>query len=111
MKTAQWTRRDRGVVVGPEIASGATCVTSWSAGSGDVVVRLGGDEFAIVMPHTTEHGVRELADRLAAASRDGMPAVFSIGWALRETDEPLESTLRRADKMLLLGRGQERGSG
>jgi hypothetical protein len=45
------------------------------------------------------------------ASRDGMPAVFSIGWALREGDEPLESTLRRADKMLLLGRAQDRGPG
>jgi GGDEF domain-containing protein len=82
-----------------------------TAGAGDVVVRLGGDEFAVVMPHTTDHGVRELAERLAMASRDGMPAVFSIGWALREADEPLESTLRRADKMLLLGRARERGAG
>jgi len=96
---------------GDEVLRDLARLLGHTAGSGDVVVRLGGDEFAIVMPHTTEHGVRELADRLAAASRDGMPAVFSIGWALRETDEPLESTLRRADKMLLLGRGQERSSG
>jgi diguanylate cyclase (GGDEF)-like protein/PAS domain S-box-containing protein len=80
-----------------------------TAGSGDVVVRLGGDEFAILMPHASENSVRELAERLAKSSRDGMPAVFSIGWALREADEPLESTLRRADKMLLRSRASERG--
>ncbi|MGH8125343.1 MAG: PAS domain-containing protein [Rhodanobacteraceae bacterium] len=72
-----------------------------TAGSGDVVVRMGGDEFAVVMPQAGENAVRELSERLAAASRDGMPAVFSLGWALREAEEPLESTLRRADKMLL----------
>jgi diguanylate cyclase (GGDEF)-like protein/PAS domain S-box-containing protein len=78
-------------------------------GSGDVVVRMGGDEFAVVIPHASEHAVRELAERLAKSSRDGMPAVFSIGWAVREASEPLESTLRRADKMLLRSRTEERG--
>jgi len=52
--------------------------------------------------------VRELADRLAVASHDGMPAVFSLGWAVREAGEPLESTLRRADKVLLQNRARER---
>ncbi|MBS0382841.1 MAG: PAS domain S-box protein [Proteobacteria bacterium] len=80
-----------------------------TAGSGDVVVRMGGDEFAVVMPHATENTVRELAERLAKSSRDGMPAVFSLGWAVREADEPLESTLRRADKLLLRSRQRERG--
>lgn len=79
-----------------------------AAGSGDVVVRMGGDEFAVVVPHATEHAVRELTERLAVASGDGMPAVFSLGWAVREADEPLESTLRRADKMLLRSRASEK---
>jgi diguanylate cyclase (GGDEF)-like protein/PAS domain S-box-containing protein len=94
---------------GDEVLRDMARLLGATAGAGDVVVRLGGDEFAIVMPHTTDHGVRELAERLAMASRDGMPAVFSIGWALREADEPLESTLRRADKMLLRARTQDRG--
>ncbi len=75
-----------------------------SSGSGDVVARLGADEFAVLIPQATEHAVHELAERLGAASRDGMPAVFSLGWAIREGDEALESTLRRADKMLLRSR-------
>lgn len=79
-----------------------------NVGSGDVVVRMGADEFAVVMPNATENTVRELAERLGVASRDGMPAVFSLGWAIRESDEPLESTLRRADKMLLRSRVRDR---
>ncbi|MGH8183754.1 MAG: PAS domain S-box protein [Rhodanobacteraceae bacterium] len=78
------------------------------AGSDAEVVRLGGDEFAVVMPQANANGVRELADRLALASRDGMPAVFSLGWAVREAGEPLESTLRRADKVLFRNRSRER---
>ncbi|MGH8216130.1 MAG: PAS domain S-box protein, partial [Rhodanobacteraceae bacterium] len=77
-----------------------------SSGSGAAVVRLGADEFAVLMPQATENTVRELAERLGAASRDGMPAVFSLGWAVREEDESLESTLRRADKMLLRSRAR-----
>ncbi|TAN01412.1 MAG: PAS domain S-box protein, partial [Rhodanobacteraceae bacterium] len=78
------------------------------AGSDAEVVRLGGDEFAVVMPQANPNVVHELAERLAVASHDGMPAVFSIGWAVREAGEPLESTLRRADKMLLRNRARER---
>jgi diguanylate cyclase (GGDEF)-like protein/PAS domain S-box-containing protein len=78
------------------------------AGSDDEIVRMGGDEFAIVLPRATADVVSELADRLTAASHDGMPVVFSLGWAIREAGEPLESTLRRADKMLLRNRARER---
>jgi diguanylate cyclase (GGDEF)-like protein/PAS domain S-box-containing protein len=77
------------------------------AGANDEVVRMGGDEFAIVMPQASADAVRELAGRLAVASNDGMPAVFSLGWAVREAGEPLESTLRRADKVLLRNRVRE----
>jgi diguanylate cyclase (GGDEF)-like protein/PAS domain S-box-containing protein len=89
---------------GDELLREMAALLDNSSGSGDVVVRLGADEFAVLMPQATENTVRELAERLGAASRDGMPAVFSLGWAVREEDESLESTLRRADKMLLRSR-------
>lgn len=89
---------------GDEVLRDLARLLTSHAGAGDEVVRLGGDEFAIVLPQATADAVSELADRLAAASRDGMPAVFSLGWAIREAGEPLESTLRRADKMLLRSR-------
>ena len=96
--------RDRGDVVLRDLAH----MLKNHAGSDDELVRLGGDEFAVVMPRATLDVVRELAERLAVASHDGMPAVFSIGWAVREAGEPLESTLRRADKVLLQNRARER---
>lgn len=95
--------RERGDELLKELASMLTL----SAGSGDAVVRMGGDEFAVIVANATRDGMHELADRLAASARDGMPVAFSLGWALREMGEPLESTLRRADKMLLLQRVQE----
>jgi diguanylate cyclase (GGDEF)-like protein/PAS domain S-box-containing protein len=91
---------------GDELLREMAALLDNSSGSGDVVVRLGADEFAVLMPQATENTVRELAERLGAASRDGMPAVFSLGWAVREEDESLESTLRRADKMLLRSRAR-----
>jgi len=96
--------RERGDELLKEMASMLTL----SAGSGDAVVRLGGDEFAIIVANASADGVQELGERLAAAARDGMPVAFSLGWAVREAGEPLESTLRRADKMLLLSRTHER---
>ena len=97
-----------GRVRGDELLREMARLLDNNAGSGDFVVRLGGDEFAVVVPNATENTVRELAERLGAASGDGMPAVFSLGWAIRESDEPLESTLRRADKMLLRSRAEDR---
>lgn len=75
-----------------------------NARAGDEVVRIGGDQFAVLMPQATADATRELANRLAVASRDGMPTVFSIGWAVRDGGESIEATLRRADKVLLRSR-------
>lgn len=95
--------RERGDEVLRELAH----VLAHHAGADDAVVRRGGDEFAIVIPQANANALRELTERLAQVSRDGMPAVFSLGWAIREAGEPLESTLRRADKMLLHGRARD----
>lgn len=70
------------------------------AAANEAVVRLGGDQFAVLLERADDNAVRERVAPLARAARDGMPVPFSIGWALREGDEAIEATLRRADKML-----------
>lgn len=79
------------------------------ARDGDEVIRMDSDQFAIVVPQATAAAMHERVQQLATVSRNGMPAVFSLGWALREGGESLASTLRRADKMLLHDRTHERG--
>jgi diguanylate cyclase (GGDEF)-like protein/PAS domain S-box-containing protein len=94
---------------GDEVLRELARVLIHHAGADDEVVRMGGDEFALVVSQTTADAMRERVQRLAAVSRDGMPAVFSLGWAVREDGESLDSTLRRADKMLLRERMREGG--
>lgn len=96
---------DRGDEVLREIAA----LLQRNSRAGDAVLRLGGDEFAVVLAQATEQSVQEVTARLRAASASAVSASFSLGWAVREGDEPLDSTLRRADKALLRARIEQRG--
>lgn len=65
------------------------------------VVRLGGDEFLLLLDGVDEVVVEHVADRLRLAASREEVVPFSIGWAAREGDEPLDETIRRADQRLL----------
>ena len=73
-----------------------------------VVVRMGGDEFLLLMNATTEQSLAALADRLRADASQA-PSAFTIGRALRQSDEKLDATLRRADAALYASRAAVRG--
>jgi diguanylate cyclase (GGDEF)-like protein/PAS domain S-box-containing protein len=81
------------------------------AGSDATVARMGDDHFAVIVEHASEAGLQELTERLATLAREGTLAPFSLGWALREHREPLQSSLRRADKMLFRSRIAARDDG
>ncbi len=95
---------------GDELLCEMAALLTANSRRGDAVVRLGGDEFAVIIPHASEESLREVAERLQAAAAEASPVSFSLGWALREGEEPLESTLRRADRALLRTRVEKRGT-
>lgn len=73
----------------------------------DLLARIGGEEFAILMPSTSVHGARKLAERLRQVmaeqplSIDGqlLHVHFSAGVTqLRADDHSFEDCLRRADE-------------
>jgi len=74
---------------------------------GDALVRLGGDEFLLLL----NHGGQSEADALIARLRadgDNAPVSFSVGVGARDGREPLETTIRRADRALYSVRAAER---
>jgi diguanylate cyclase (GGDEF)-like protein/PAS domain S-box-containing protein len=94
---------------GDELLCEMAALLTANSRRGDAVVRLGGDEFAVIIPHASEESTRDVAARLHAATASS-PVSFSLGWSIREDEEPLESTLRRADKALLQARMEARGA-
>ena len=72
------------------------------------VVRVGGDEFVIVLRGARREQVEMVAERMRQAALRTAPVPFSLGWAVREPDESLMSTMNRADQNLLAVRVIER---
>jgi diguanylate cyclase (GGDEF)-like protein/PAS domain S-box-containing protein len=76
-----------------------------------VVIRMGGDEFLLLMDAASEKSVAALAEGLRSHAPTQAPSGFTIGHALRDSDETLEATLRRADQDLYATRAAARGGG
>jgi diguanylate cyclase (GGDEF)-like protein/PAS domain S-box-containing protein len=74
----------------------------------DRVFRIGGDEFMIFLPACSSSETSEVARRLRQRGPAAAPVSFSLGWGVREDEESLEETIRRADQQLIHIRVQER---
>ena len=74
----------------------------------DVVARYGGEEFVIIMPETQLEEAaqammrvqRELTKHFFTANDQRLFITFSAGVALRNSREPQEETIKRADKAM-----------
>ncbi|QKK01538.1 MAG: sensor domain-containing diguanylate cyclase [Pseudomonadota bacterium] len=71
----------------------------------DAVVRIGGDEFLVIVTGRSALKTAQIAARLISTHS---PIPISIGWAVREDDERLETTIHRADEQLISTRQAER---
>lgn len=75
----------------------------------DAVIRNGGDEFLLLLGDTDGDGLRALVERLQQDAAQA-PCGFSLGWAVRESDESLAATLLRADRDMYERRQSRRGA-
>ncbi len=75
----------------------------------EVVVRMGGDEFLVVLPGADEAATAQVADRLKQQGEDERLVGFTMGWATRQEHEPLERTIRRADRRMITVKSEASG--
>jgi diguanylate cyclase (GGDEF)-like protein/PAS domain S-box-containing protein len=64
------------------------------------LVRMGGDEFLLLLPNATASDVEAAHMRIQQAALRQAPIPFSMGFAARLDNEPLEQTVHRADANL-----------
>ena len=72
------------------------------------VVRFGGDEFCVLLAGSDVANTGRAAERIQQSGARELPIAFSLGWAVRESNERLERTLNRADQNLLEVRSLDR---
>lgn len=74
----------------------------------DIIVRMGGDEFLILLFGQDTRYLTDVAVRFQLTAPQAAPVPFSLGWAVRDGEEPLQATIERADQQLIHVRIQER---
>ncbi len=67
----------------------------------EAVVRVGGDEFVVILVDADVGQAEAIADRLRESGEHSAPVPFSLGWAARQSNEPLMRMIDRADRGLL----------
>ena len=92
---------EEGHLFGDDVLASVARLLASNLRSGDHVARYGGEEFVIALPATGLGEASEIAGRLREAVSGRTPTTVSIGCAERAPGEDAESTIRRADDVLL----------
>nr|WP_289847970.1 GGDEF domain-containing protein [Octadecabacter sp. B2R22] len=79
----------------------------------DVVARMGGEEFAVLLVDATPSQAAPIAEQIAQGgliSLEETPIriTTSVGYALRDGDEPADTVLQRADQALYRAKSEGR---
>jgi diguanylate cyclase (GGDEF)-like protein/PAS domain S-box-containing protein len=93
---------------GDEVLVGMAQFLNKYAPDNSVVIRMGGDEFLVLMDSADEKSAGALADSLLVDGPTQAPSGFTIGWAVRQQEEPFQATIRRADEGLYAARATAR---
>jgi diguanylate cyclase (GGDEF)-like protein/PAS domain S-box-containing protein len=67
----------------------------------EAVVRVGGDEFVVILVDADAAQAEAIAGRLRESGEHSAPVPFSLGWAARRSNEPLQRMIDRADRGLM----------
>jgi diguanylate cyclase (GGDEF)-like protein len=105
-----------GHAVGDAVLVRATALLAGTTRDGDLLARTGGEEFCVLLRHVTAAQATQAAERLLARLRDadwsdvvpGLRVTASIGLALRDGNETLDSVTRRADVVLYQAKAEGR---
>ncbi len=105
-----------GHATGDQVLVRAAALLAGTTRDGDVLARTGGEEFCVLLKHVTSAQAAQASERLLARLRSadwdgivpGLRVTASIGLALRDGDETLESVSRRADAALYRAKAEGR---
>ncbi len=94
--------------VGDEVIKALAWIIKENVRSSDIPARIGGEEFAILLPKTDERGAVMVAERIRHGFRNSSVKVdgkdiwttLSIGVALYEEGDDMNSLLKKADEAL-----------
>ncbi|MFM2477972.1 GGDEF domain-containing protein [Celerinatantimonas sp. MCCC 1A17872] len=94
-----------GHIVGDQVLKHFSKILKSNLRHSDYIGRVGGEEFLIILPQTTLHQAYRIAKELLEVIRqsDFAPAgqqTASLGVSQYQADEPIRSTLERADQAL-----------
>jgi diguanylate cyclase (GGDEF)-like protein/PAS domain S-box-containing protein len=90
----------KGHMAGDEILVALSHFLSRQIRADASLVRMGGDEFLLLLPNASASDVETAHLRIKQAALRQAPIPFSMGFAARLDNEPLEQTIHRADANL-----------
>ncbi|MBB6204511.1 PfkB family carbohydrate kinase [Paraburkholderia fungorum] len=88
---------EHGHEVGDSVLKGVASIIAGSIRKGDIPGRWGGDEFVVVLPPSSDAQVVAERIRGATAASQLYGVTLSVGVAIAEAGEKLETVFRRAD--------------
>lgn len=90
---------------GDEILKKAADALRLSCRRDDIIARIGGDEFAVLLPKTSEEGVKQVIDRIVIAAANtkvgSINLSISCGWEVKKSaEEDINEIIKRAENLM-----------
>jgi len=101
---------EHGHLYGDRVLQNVAHILQENVRDDDHVARYGGEEFVVMMPGASLQDALAVAERLRCDVMTRTPATVSVGCAAWQPGESAETTLRRADDLLLAAKRNGKNS-